>query len=100
MAYAGAAEAIKVEAFLLNVANTDEDIAEAKAAFKIPSITVAADGTVTVEKPEGSYNGVLTIKTCDTVDGEYVDLEVTDGVYKVDQGDAATKFFKAVLSVK
>lgn len=100
VAYADAAEAIKVEAFLLNVANTDEAIAEAKAAFKIPSITVAADGTVTVEKPKGSYNGVLTIKTCDTVDGEYVDLEVTDGVYKVDQGDAATKFFKAVLSVK
>lgn len=81
---------IKVEAFLLNVANTDAAIAEGKANFKIPSITIDANGTVTVTDPEGSYNGVITIKGSVTVNGTY-DLEKTD---------TTARFFKAFLSVK
>ena len=90
VAYVGAAEAIKVEAYLLNVANTDEAIANGKANFKIPAITVDANGTVTVTDPEGSYNGVITIKGSVTVNGTY-DLEKTD---------TTARFFKAFLSVK
>ena len=46
-------------AFLLNCEN-DQDVVDAlEAAFKIPSITVAADGTVTVEEPEGDFNGEI-----------------------------------------
>lgn len=90
VAYAGAAGAIKVEAYLLNVANTDEAIAEGKANFKIPAITVDANGTVTVTDPEGSYNGKITIKGSVTVNGTY-DLEKTD---------TTARFFKAFLSVK
>ena len=90
VAYAGAAEAIKVEAYLLNVANTDAAIAEGKANFKIPAITVDANGTVTVTDPEGSYNGKITIKGSVTVNGTY-DLEKTD---------TTARFFKAFLSVK
>lgn len=90
VAYAGAAEAIKVEAYLLNVANTDEAIADGKANFKIPAITVDANGTVTVTDPEGSYNGKITIKGSVTVNGTY-DLEKTD---------TTARFFKAFLSVK
>lgn len=90
VAYAGAAGAIKVEAYLLNVANTDEAIADGKANFKIPAITVDANGTVTVTDPEGSYNGKITIKGSVTVNGTY-DLEKTD---------TTARFFKAFLSVK
>ncbi|MDO5313644.1 MAG: hypothetical protein Q4G55_09625 [bacterium] len=90
VAFAGAAEAIKVEAYLLNVANTDAAIAEGKANFKIPAITVDANGTVTVTDPEGSYNGKITIKGSVTVNGTY-DLEKTD---------TTARFFKAFLSVK
>lgn len=90
VAYVGAAGAIKVEAYLLNVANTDAAIAEGKANFKIPAITVDANGTVTVTDPEGSYNGKITIKGSVTVNGAY-DLEKTD---------TTARFFKAFLSVK
>lgn len=90
VAFAGAAGAIKVEAYLLNVANTDEAIANGKANFKIPAITVDANGTVTVTDPEGSYNGKITIKGSVTVNGTY-DLEKTD---------TTARFFKAFLSVK
>lgn len=90
VAYVGAAGAIKVEAYLLNVANTDEAIANGKANFKIPAITVDANGTVTVTDPEGSYNGKITIKGSVTVNGTY-DLEKTD---------TTARFFKAFLSVK
>lgn len=90
VAYVGAAGAIKVEAYLLNVANTDAAIAEGKANFKIPAITVDANGTVTVTDPEGSYNGKITIKGSVTVNGTY-DLEKTD---------TTARFFKAFLSVK
>ena len=89
---------IKVEAFLLNVANTDEAIAEGKANFKIPAITVDANGTVTVTPPSG-YNGVITIKGSETVKGD------ANGNYTLEM-DAGGKFpekarfFKAFLSVK
>lgn len=94
VSYAGAAGAIKVEAYLLNCANTDDAITEAKADFKIPSITVDANGTVTVTDPEGSYNGVITIKGSETVNGNYT-LEKVDGKFPEN-----ARFFKAYLSVK
>lgn len=90
VAYVGAAGAIKVEAYLLNVANTDAAIAEGKANFKIPAITVDANGTVTVTPPSGGYNGVITIKGSVTV----------NGTYDLDKADATARFFKAFLSVK
>ena len=89
VAYAGAAVTIKVEAYLLNVANTDDAIAEGKANFKIPAITVDANGTVTVTPPSG-YNGVITIKGSVTV----------NGTYDLDKADTTARFFKAFLSVK
>lgn len=81
---------IDIEAYLLNVANTVEAIAEGKANFKIPSITVDANGTVTVTDPVGSYNGVITIKGSVTV----------NGTYNLDKADKTARFFKAFLSVK
>ena len=89
VAYAGAAVTIKVEAYLLNVANTDEAIAKGKTNFKIPAITVDANGTVTVTPPSG-YNGVITIKGSVTV----------NGTYNLDKADTTARFFKAFLSVK
>ena len=85
-----AAGDIKVEAYLLNCVNKDAAITEAKANFKIPSITINADGTVTVTDPVGSYNGVITIKGSVTV----------NGTYNLDKADATARFFKAFLSVK
>lgn len=84
---------IKIEAYLLNVANDDAAIAKGKADFKIPAITVDANGTVTVTSPDpdgSKYNGVITIKGSVTVNGTY-DLEKTD---------TTARFFKAFLSVK
>lgn len=77
------------EAFLLNVAPTAEALAAAKADFKIPSITVKADGTVKLGDPTAgkSYNGTVTIKASATVNGDY----------NLQQTDAAARFFKAVL---
>ena len=81
---------IKIEAYLLNVANDDAAIVAGKANFKIPAITVDANGTVTVTDPVGSYNGVITIKGSVTV----------NGTYNLDKADATARFFKAFLSVK
>lgn len=81
---------IKVEAYLLNVANTDAAIADGKANFKIPAITIDANGTVTVTDPEGSYNGKITIKGSVTV----------NGTYNLEKTDTTARFFKAFLSVK
>ena len=92
------ASTIKVEAFLLNCANTDDAIIEAKANFKIPSITIDANGTVTVASPDpdgSKYNGVITIKGSVTVNGTYDLVKGTDG--KFPEG---ARFFKAFLSVK
>lgn len=86
---------IKIEAYLLNVANDDAAIAEAKANFKIPAITVDANGTVTVTDPEGSYNGVITIKGSVTVNGTYDLVKGAD-----DKFPEGARFFKAFLSVK
>ena len=81
------ADEIKVDAFLLNCENTDAAVAEAKAAFKIPAITINGD-TVTVTEPTGEFNGTIKIMGSTTVDGAY-DHEKTTG----------DKFFKAVLSL-
>lgn len=86
---------IKIEAYLLNVANDDAAIAEGKANFKIPAITVDANGTVTVTDPEGSYNGVITIKGSVTVNGTYDLVKGAD-----DKFPEGARFFKAFLSVK
>ena len=89
----GAVGTILPEAYLLNVANTDAAIAEGKANFKIPAITVDANGTVTVTSPDpdgSKYNGVITIKGSVTV----------NGTYDLDKADATARFFKAFLSVK
>lgn len=90
VAFAGAAEAIKLEAFLLNVANTAEAIEEGKANFKIPSITVKADGSIEVADPAGNYNGTIVVKGCATVNGDYT----------LEKSDAAARFFKAFLMLK
>ena len=97
VSYAGAAGAIKIEAYLLNCANTDDAITEAKADFKIPSITIDVNGTVTVTSPDpdgSKYNGVITIKGSETVNGNYT-LEKVDGKFPEN-----ARFFKAYLSVK
>ena len=89
----GAVGTILPEAYLLNVANTAAAIAEGKANFKIPAITVDANGTVTVTSPDpdgSKYNGVITIKGSVTV----------NGTYDLDKADTTARFFKAFLSVK
>ena len=89
----GAVGTILPEAYLLNVANTLEAIENGKANFKIPAITVDANGTVTVTSPDpdgSKYNGVITIKGSVTV----------NGTYDLDKADATARFFKAFLSVK
>ena len=96
-----AAGDIKVEAYLLNVENTAKAIAEGKANFKIPSITVDANGTVTVTSPDpdgSKYNGVTTIKGSETVKGDEngnYTLEKVDGKFPEN-----ARFFKAYLSVQ
>ena len=90
------AASINVDAFLLNVANTDAAIEEGKANFKIPSITIDANGTVTVTSPDpdgSKYNGVITIKGSETVNGDFsIDPE--------NDTDKKAHFFKAFLSVE
>ena len=93
-----AAGDIKVEAYLLNCVNTDAAITEAKANFKIPSITIDANGTVTVTSPDpdgSKYNGVITIKGSVTVNGTYNLVKGTDGKFPEN-----ARFFKAYLSVQ
>ena len=85
---------IKIEAYLLNVENTDEAIKKGKDDFKIPSITIDADGTVTVADPVGPYNGVITIKGSETVKGD------DNGNYTLEKNDKKARFFKAYLSVQ
>ena len=58
--YSVADGAGKEEAFLLNCAPAD--VETAKANFKIPSITVDAEGNVTVGTIEGTFNGKLQLK--------------------------------------
>ena len=89
---------IKIEAYLLNVANDDAAIVAGKANFKIPAITVDANGTVTVTSPDpdgSKYNGVITIKGSVTVNGTYDLVKGAD-----DKFPEGARFFKAFLSVK
>ena len=78
---------IKLEAFLLNCANTDAAIAEAEEEFTIPAITINADGSVTVTPPEGDYNGSISILGAESPGGEW--HEQSDG----------DRFFKAELTL-
>ena len=78
------------KAYLLNVDPTDAAaVKTAEEEFKITSITVNADGSVTVTMPEGkSYNGTVEIRGCETVNGEYTAAKVAD---------KTARFFKAIL---
>lgn len=93
VAYADRATAIKPEAYLLNCANTDEAIAEAKAAFVITSIEKDGENwvvKVTSDKGEGETygNGKVVIKGSTTLDGTY------------EAGTTGACFFKAFLEFK
>ena len=86
-----AAETIKTDAFLLNIANSSDDAAiqAAKDAFKITAITVDGD-TVTITAPdEANYNGKVTVEGKEA-------LTDTTWHAKTD-GD---QFFRATLTVK
>ena len=86
-----AAETIKTDAFLLNIANSSDDAAiqAAKDAFKITAITVDGD-TVTITGPEeADYNGKVMIEGKEA-------LTDTTWHEKAD-GD---HFFRATLTVK
>lgn len=92
----GAVGTILPEAYLLNVANTLEAIENGKANFKIPAITVDANGTVTVTSPDpdgSKYNGVITIKGSVTVNGDF-------NIDPKNDTEKKARFFKAYLSVK
>ena len=73
------ADAINVEAFLLNCANTEAAIAAAKAAFKFESITPGE-----IPEIDGDYNGTISIRGSS-------DLENWDEAQRSDS------FFMAVL---
>ena len=81
-----AGDAILENAFLLNCANTEDAIEEAKKAFKITSITIAADGTVEIGVPDGGFNG--TIK-------KFGKVELTDAEWLEDLD--GKKFFEIKL---
>lgn len=80
------AEAANQKAYLLNAA-PGKAAEDAEKAFKIKSITVAADGTVTVTPPDGQFNGTVEIQGAATLAGPWA--------AKAD--NAGQKFFKAVL---
>ena len=75
---------IKLEAFLLNCANTDAAIAEAEEEFTIPAITINADGSVIVTPPEGDYNGTISIRGAESPGGEWHGQSVGDRFFKAE----------------
>ena len=75
---------IKLEAFLLNCANTDAAIAEAEEKFTIPAITINADGSVTVTPPEGDYNGSISILGAESLGGEWHEQSAGDRFFKAE----------------
>ena len=80
-----------LDAFLLNVAPADAEDEAGK--FKITSITIDAEGNVTVVAPvknsEGEdFNGTVEVKGAATVDAKEYTLKTTD---------PTAKFFKAFL---
>ena len=89
----GAVGTILPEAYLLNVANTLEAIEKGKANFKIPAITIDADGKPQVADPVGPYNGKITIKGSVTVNGDF-------NIDPKNDTEKKARFFKAYLSVK
>lgn len=88
------ASTIEMDAFLLNCANTVDDINTAKANFKIVSIEQNAQGAwvakVTGDVGDGGEfgNGYVEIKGSATVDAAKYELETTD---------PTARFFKAFL---
>ena len=86
----GSEATVNQKAYLLNVDPTDAAaVKTAEEEFKITSITVNADGSVTVTMPEGkSYNGTVEIRGCDTVNGTYSKAQVDE---------KTARFFKAIL---
>ena len=78
-------------AYLLNVAPAEAEAEAGK--FKITSITVDAEGNVTVVAPAknskgADFNGTVEVKGSATVDAVKYTLEV---------GDSAARFYKAIL---
>ena len=68
MDFTAGAENRAAKAFLFGVADTDEAVAEAEAAFAFTSITPGELPPI----DDSGYNGTVTIKGCDTVNGTYV----------------------------
>lgn len=82
VSFADRTTAIKIDAYLLNVDNTDAAIIAGKAAFKFTSITPGETPTI-----EGTFNGVVVVKA-------YLDAAcTTEGT-----SEKAT-FYKATLEV-
>ncbi|MDO5320247.1 MAG: hypothetical protein Q4G65_16590 [bacterium] len=87
--FAADAASIIKDAFLLNCANDADAVAEAADEFKITSITVNDDGSVSVTTPaDKNYNGTVEIVGSATIDGEYTAAAVTN---------KTAKFVKAIL---
>ena len=90
-----AADAIKTDAFLLNIANSSDaaSVQAEKAAFKITSITQESDGSWTVtavqQNTDGkAYNGQVVIKGSETLEDPEWDASNVEG-----------PFFKAFLEI-
>lgn len=82
VSFADRTTAIKIDAYLLNVDNTDAAIIAGKAAFKFTSITPGETPTI-----EGTFNGVVVVKA-------YLDAACTNE----GTSEKAT-FYKATLEV-
>ena len=65
------------KAYLFNVANTDEAVAAAEAAFAFTSITPGTVPSIPAATTE-NYNGTVTVKGCATVNGTYVAPATTE----------------------
>ena len=76
---AAAADSTLVEAFMLNCAATAEAVAAAEANFKA-TITVSADGTITVTAPEG-YNVTPQMKGSNNL-STWTNVEGASSSYK------------------
>ena len=77
---AAAADSTLVEAFMLNCAPTAEAVAAEKADFKA-TITVNADGTITVTAPEG-YNVTPQMKGATSLSGPWDDISEASDSYQ------------------
>lgn len=82
VSFADRTKAIKIDAYLLNVDNTDDAITTGKAAFKFTSITPGVTPTI-----EGEFNGVVVVKA-------YLDAACT-----TEGSSEKATFYKATLEV-